>query len=123
MRQLVEDFNSARVTYLGAKQRYDDCYCKVLEANKEWNNLSERGLISDEEWAEKTTDTELNMGLDVLRRNLCKAEEKLIQAGRKALEAKMSKEQSKEISKVWSCKFVSVREAVVDVLLKWDAET
>jgi hypothetical protein len=84
------------------------------------DELMENGVITVDEWAEKTTDIEFDMGLDEALQRLIKAEDKLIDAGRRLLETRITGEEAEKIGEVWDCRFVTIREKVVDVLLRWD---
>jgi len=54
---------------------------------------------------------------------LQEAEEKLIEIAKPLLISKANPEQIKDIEKVFNCKWVSIREQVLDLILRWDATT
>jgi hypothetical protein len=120
MKKLVEEFLKAKTDYVSAKAAYEAVKERASKANKRLDELLEGGVITVDEWAEKTTDIEFDMGLDEAMRKLIKAEDKLIDAGRRLLETRITGEEAEKIREVWNCRFVTVREKVVDVLLRWD---
>jgi hypothetical protein len=120
MKKLVEEFLKAKTDYVSAKAAYEAVKERASKANKRLDELLEGGVITVDEWAEKTTDIEFDMGPDEAMRKLIKAEDKLIDAGRRLLETRITGEEAEKIREVWNCRFVTVREKVVDVLLRWD---
>jgi len=119
MKKLVEEFLKAKTDYVSAKAAYEAVKETASKANKRLDELLENGVITVDEWAEKTTDIESDMGLDATLQRLIEAEDKLIDAGRR-LETRISREEAENIKEVWDCRFVTVREKVVNVLLRWD---
>jgi hypothetical protein len=61
------------------------------------------------EWAEKTTDIEFDMGLVEAKERLIKAEDKLINAGRRLSETRITSEEVEKIREVWDCRSVTIR--------------
>jgi hypothetical protein len=120
MKKLVEEFLKAKTDYVSAKAAYEAVKERASKANKRLDELLEGGVITVDEWAEKTTDIEFDMGLDEAMQRLIKAEDKLIDAGRRLLETRITGEEAEKIREVWDCRFVTIREKVVDVLLRWD---
>jgi hypothetical protein len=119
--QLKADFMKAREEYVIIKALYTVLRREVSERNRYWDELLEKGSISVEEWAEKTTDIEFDMGLDEVMEKLREAENRLLQAGKQLLETRISEEDRERIQAVWNCGY-PFREKVVDTLLKWDPE-
>jgi len=54
---------------------------------------------------------------------MCNAEEKLINIAKPLLLSKAKPEQIKYIEKVFNCKYISIREQLVNLILRWDATT
>lgn len=113
-------FLEAKRNYLKLKAEYDKTFERVKEANREVNNLLEQGKISDVEWSERSVDNEFKLGLDDIHRRLFDAEKELIEAGKTLLEGRMTKEQAEQAKDVWKCKLFSIREKVIDVLLRME---
>lgn len=109
----------SKIKYLEAKRDYNKLREQVSEKTREIHNLLEKGEITEEEWAIKTTDIEFEMGLDDALQRLIEAERRFINAGRKLLENDLP-EIAKEIEKIWDCKFSTIREKVVNILLKFN---
>ena len=120
MKELVEEFLKAKTDYVSAKAAYEAVKERASKANKRLDELLEGGVMTVDEWAEKTTDIEFDMGLDEAMERLIRAEDKLIDAGRRLLETRITGEEAEKIREVWDCRFVTIREKVVDVLLRWD---
>jgi len=119
MEKLVEEFLKAKKDYVSAKAAYEAVKERASRANRRLDELLEKGVITVDELAEKTTDIEFDMGLYEAMRKLVKAEDKLIDAGRRLLEARITGEEAERIREVWDCRFAAIREKVVDVLLRW----
>lgn len=117
---MVEEFLKAKAAYIMAKAAYEDAKEKASKANRRLDELLDAGLITVDEWAERTTENDFKMGVDDALQRLIEAEDRLIEAGRRLLEERLTAEEAAKISEVWSCKFASIREKVVDVLLKWN---
>jgi hypothetical protein len=119
---LLSEFEEAKKEYLEKKLWYEVLRKKVAEANKVYDEKLERGEISVDEWAEKTTDTDFKVGLDEASEELRKAEKRLIDLGRKILEQNLTVEQKRKVAIVWEyCyKYVTIREKVIDVLLRFE---
>lgn len=115
-----QDFENVKLEYLKVKAEYDAVFKKVLEANKSINDAFENGQLSADEWAWKTTDNEFRFGLDIVQEKLVKAENKLIAVGRAYLEQKLTSEQLEAIKVIWECKFPTIREKLVNLLLRVD---
>lgn len=111
-------FEDAKKEYLKTKTEYDELYAKLVEANKPIHNALEQGKISVDEWAWKTTDNEFELGFVDAQERLIKAGSRLIAAGRAYLEEKLTEEQKENIKVVWDCKFHSVREKLINLLLR-----
>jgi hypothetical protein len=120
MEKEVEEFLKAKVEYASAKAAYEAIKEKVSKANERFDELLEDGAITVDEWAEKTTDIEFDLGLDTALQRLIKAEDKLIDVGRRLMEKRVTDEEAEKIKEVWDCRLISIRDKVVDVLLRWD---
>jgi ribosomal protein S13 len=116
----VEEFLKAKMQYVSAKAAYEAIKERVLKENERLNELLESGVIKVDEWAEKTMEVEFNLGLDAALRSLIEAEDKLIDTGRRLMEMRITSEEAEKIRQVWECRFTTIREKVVNVLLRWD---
>ncbi len=119
---LLQRFEKVKAEYQRLKAEYKELLQKVIKANEKWEKLLEEGKITEEEWAEKTTETEFNMGLDDLTRKLWAVEDLLITLGREIIFNYMSlpTEKKQELETVFNCKFTTIKEKVADILLKLD---
>jgi methionyl-tRNA formyltransferase len=107
--------------HLLGSQKYVLNKLKTLnsEINRIYDEKLDKGEISVDEWAEKTTDTEFEIGLDDTLEELRKAEDRLIDLGRKVLEQNLTEEQKRKVAVIWEyCKFSPIREKVIDALLR-----
>ena len=120
MEKEVEEFAKAKEEYLEAKAAYEAVREKASRANRRLDSLLESGVITVDEWAEKTTDVEFQLGWDEAFQRLVEAEKRLVEAGRRLIERRLTAEEAEKVKAVWDCKFASIREKVVDLLLKWD---
>jgi len=121
-RKEIKEFERVKKMYLAIKLMYEEACKRAREENRKWDELAEQGKITDEEWAEKTVDVDEKHGvLDLLTR-LNEAEDCLIKVGSRLFERCLSEEQRKELKKVWDCKYATIREKVVDLLLRWFPE-
>lgn len=116
----VKAFLRAKRNYLEAKAAFESVRERASNVNRRLDDLLEAGLITVDEWAERTTDVEFQLGWDEAFQRLVEAEEALVEAGKRLLEKRLAAEEAERIKAVWECKFASIREKVVDVLLKWD---
>jgi predicted nucleic acid-binding Zn-ribbon protein len=117
----LKEFEESKKEYLEKKLRYELLLKKASKINRVYDEKLERGEITVDEWAEKTTDTEFEIGLDEALEELRRAEDRLIDLGRKVLEQNLTEEQKREIAIVWEyCKFSPIREKVIDVLLRFE---
>lgn len=120
MEKEAEEFAKAKEEYLEAKAAYEAVRERASKVNRRLDSLLEEGLITVDEWAEKTTDVEFQLGWDEAFHRLIEAERRLVDAGRRLMEKRLTAEEAEKIKAVWDCKFASIREKVVGVLLKWD---
>ncbi|MEM1798660.1 MAG: hypothetical protein QXX87_05505 [Candidatus Jordarchaeales archaeon] len=117
---MYEEFLKAKAAYIVAKAAYEDAREKASKANRRLDELLDAGLITADEWAERTAENDCEMGVVEALQKLIEAENRLIEVGRRLLEERLTGEEAAEISEVWNCKLASVRKKVVDVLLRWD---
>jgi hypothetical protein len=113
------EFENAKREYIKAKLLYEAKLKEVKEANKPLHQLLEQGKITEEEWAELTTENDFKLGLDRASQELIEAENKLIKIGKQVLEKHITPEQAEQIKQVWNCKFAHIRQEIIDVLLKY----
>jgi L-lysine 2,3-aminomutase len=114
-----EEFENAKREYIRAKLLYEAKLKEVEEANKPLHQLLEQGKITEEEWAELTTENDFKLGLDKATQELIEAENKLIKIGKQVLEKHITPEQAERIKEVWNCKFTHIRQELIDVLLRY----
>jgi len=116
---LPVEFEEVKKDYFEKKLRYELLRKKASEINRIYDEKLDKGEISVDEWAEKTTDTEFEIGLDDTLEELRKAEDRLIDLGRKVLEQNLTEEQKRKVAVIWEyCKFSPIREKVIDALLR-----
>jgi DNA polymerase III delta prime subunit len=120
MEEMVEEFLRAKMEYISAKAAYEAIRERASKMNGLLDELLEEGAMTVDEWAEKTVDIDFNLGLSAALQRLIRAEDKLIDAGRRLLETRITSEEAEKIREVWDCKFATIREKVVNVLLRWD---
>ena len=115
---LVEEFVKAREEYLKAKEEYERIREKARKATEPLDQLVLADKISVDEWAEKTVEIEFKLGLDDAHKRLIDAKDRLIEAGRKYIESQITKEQAEEIKEIWDCPLITIRDKIVDALLR-----
>jgi len=116
---MEEEFLEAKKRYLAARLSYETVKERASKANRHLDELLETGAITVDEWAERTTDVDFALGLDEALQRLIEAEDKLVDAGKRLMEARITSEEAEKIREVWDCKFAPIRERVVDALLRW----
>jgi L-lysine 2,3-aminomutase len=112
------EFENAKREYIKAKLIYEAKLKEVKEANKPIHQLLEQGKITEEEWAELTTENDFKLGLYKAMQELIEAEDKLIKIGKQVLEKHITPEQAEQIKQVWDCKFAHIKQKIIDVLLR-----
>ena len=115
---LAREFLKAREEYLKVKEEYEIIRERARKATKPLDQLVLADRISVDEWAEKTVEIEFKLGLDDALKSLIDAKDRLIKAGRRYIETQITREEAEKIKEIWDCPLISIRDKIVDALLR-----
>ena len=115
---LAREFIKAREEYLKAREEYERIRERARRATNPLDQLVLAEKISVDEWAEKTVEIEFKLGLDDALKSLIDAKDRLIKAGRRYIETQITKEEAEKIKEIWDCPLISIRDKIVDALLR-----
>jgi len=119
MSQDVKHLERAKADYFKAKVVMDLMRERVAEVNKPLHDAVEKGLISTDEWATKTTDNEYDMGYDKVLDHFYDARRQLLAVAKEMMEKRATPSQWQQIKTVFETHFIKVQDELVDLTLKW----
>lgn len=117
-----QEFLKCKEEYIRARVLYESLRKLASNLHKPINDDLDSGRISEKEWAERTSEIDFDIGVDLAYDRLVVAENRLIECGRKLLETIMTHEESEKLKRLWECKYPSVRSKVVDLLIRWEPD-
>jgi len=117
------DFREAKRAYREARRCYEE---KRAEADRRCEGLHravEEGRITVDEWAEKCTDIDYEVGTPSAFREVVEAENRLLEVGRRLLKLLHPDEWNSDLDNLFKCTYPHIRRKVVKALLElpaWD---
>ena len=121
----ITEFKNTKKAYFIAKALYDAIKERVEKLNAPINQACNEEKISIEEWAEKVTHNEFELGEPEAFQILLGAEKTLFAITQRLLKQRATPEQWKQIEIIYTdgVKMPSIREKALDLALSWDATT
>ncbi len=114
-------FAEAKKIYAYTLAREECLKDRLAILNKPLWDASDKGLITDDEWAEEVTDNEFLLGLPEAQKENIKAANVVIAVAKEILRRVASKAQWEAMAPVWDAeKNWSVRDKVLDLALHYN---
>jgi hypothetical protein len=116
----IKTLEDLKKNYIRAKLVYEEKIKALSSVMEPYDKLYEEHKLTDDEMFEIELKVEEEIGIDEAFEELKKAEEELIDFAKPLLlRFAKTEEERKGLEMVFNCPYVTIREQVVDAILRW----
>jgi hypothetical protein len=119
----IKRLDELKRTYILCKLVYQDRLKRLGEVMRPWDEKLERGEISEDEYIKMEIGSEEEAAVDVAYKLMKRAGDELIAFAKPALLSQAKTEDDRRaLEMVFNAPYATIREQVIDVILRWSGE-